>query len=180
MEAQATIYCNFHFLNYPMDTQNCEFVMDGSYPYPDIVEFSLELGVFGVTNKHANTDEFEIDIKFNEKGNQTGINSVITLDRNILPYVIKYYLPCIAIIIVSLISFLISLSSIPARVALLVTQFLTLTNVLIAQQVNIKIILRKLSIAKYLQVDCKSIFDIFVYFREKARPQESLPRWGYI
>ena len=137
LEAQATIYCNFHFLNYPMDTQNCEFVMDGSYPYPDIVEFSLELGVFGVTNKHSNTDEFEIGIKFNEKGNQTGINSVITLDRNILPYVIKYYLPCIAIIIVSLISFLISLSSIPARVALLVTQFLTLTNVLIAQQVNI-------------------------------------------
>ena len=28
MEAQATIYCNFNFLKYPMDTQFCEFIID--------------------------------------------------------------------------------------------------------------------------------------------------------
>merc|ERR1712088_1027336 len=37
-------------------------------------------------------------------------------------------------VLVSFISFLLSLNSIPARVALLVTLFLTLTNILIAQQ----------------------------------------------
>ena len=36
---------------------------------------------------------------------------------------------------VSFIGFIISMDSIPARVALLVTQFLTQTNILIAQQV---------------------------------------------
>ena len=137
LEAQTTIYCNFHFLNFPMDTQRCDFVMDGSYPYPNIVYFSFELGVFGVTNKNSNTDAFEINITFNQAKNESGIQSTIKLERSLLPFIIKYYLPCTAIIIVSLISFLISIASIPARVALLVTQFLTLTNVLIAQQVGL-------------------------------------------
>ena len=136
LEAQATIYCNFRFLNFPMDTQYCDFVMDGSYPYPNIVDFSFELGLFGVTNEHANTDAFVLDVQFNDKTNQSGIQGTIKMERALLPYTVKYYLPCVAIIIVSLISFLISVSSIPARVALLVTQFLTLTNVLIAQQVK--------------------------------------------
>ena len=135
MEAQATIHCNFHFINYPLDTQHCEFLMDGSYPYPNIVDLSFELGLFGVTNQNMNIDDFTVDIRFEDKVNQTGIHSTIKLQRCLLPFVIKYYLPCIAIITVSLISFLISVDSTPARVGLLVTQFLTLINILIAMQV---------------------------------------------
>ena len=134
-DAEATIYCNFKFLNYPMDTQYCNFVMDGSYPYRDIIELRFEAGHFGYTNKNSNIDEFDIEISFDDKTNQTGMHSRIRMQRHILPFIIKYYLPCIAIITVSLINFLISIYSIPARVALLVTQFLTLTNILIAQQV---------------------------------------------
>ena len=137
MEAEATIYCNFKFLNYPMDTQHCNFIMDGSYPYRDIIELRFEAGHFGYTNKNSNIDEFDIEISFEDKTNQTGMYSRITMKRHILPFIIKYYLPCIAIITVSLINFLISIYSIPARVALLVTQFLTLTNILIAQQVTL-------------------------------------------
>ena len=136
MEAEATVYCNFKFLNYPMDTQYCNFVMDGSYPYRDIIELRFEVGHFGYTNENANIDEFDIEITFDDKTNQTGMHSRIRMKRHILPFIIKYYLPCIAIITVSLINFLISIYSIPARVALLVTQFLTLTNILIAQQVR--------------------------------------------
>jgi len=135
MEAQATIHCNFYFVNYPMDTQICEFVMDVSYPHPNIVNLAFELGWFGVTNKNSNIDDFSIDITFEDNSNQTGIHAIIKLERCILPFIIKCYLPCIAIITVSLISFLISVDSIPARVGLLVTQFLTVTNILIAQQV---------------------------------------------
>ena len=138
MEAQTTIHCNFYFVNYPMDTQICEFIMDVSYPYPDIVKLSFELGFFGITMKNSNIDDFDITVKFEDRQNQTGIHAVIKLDRSILPYIIKCYLPCIAIITVSLISFLISIDSVPARVGLLVTQFLTVTNILIAQQVKIR------------------------------------------
>ena len=137
LEALATIYCNFDFINYPMDTQTCEFVMDGAYPEPGVVQFELKHGQFGTTHKNTNTDDFEIDISFaNKTQNPFGVHCTIKMKRCLLPFVIKYYLPCIAIIIVSLISFLISIDSLPARVALLVTQFLTLTNILIAQQVK--------------------------------------------
>ena len=133
-EALATVYCNFNFLNYPMDIQQCEFQLDGAYPEPGVVHFELKGGQFGFNNNNTNTDKFEIEVLF-QKG-EAGIHSIITMKRCLLPFIIKYYLPCIAIIIVSLISFLISIDSLPARVALLVTQFLTLTNILIAQQVR--------------------------------------------
>ena len=137
MEAQAMIYCNFNFLNYPMDTQHCEFVIDGSYPYSNIVNFSFQLGLFGVTNKNFNVDDYEIEVTFGENINNTGMHSFVKLERCLFPFIIKYYLPCISIITVSLLGFLISVDSIPARVVLLVTQFLTLTNILMAMQVFI-------------------------------------------
>ena len=136
MEAQASIYCNFYFVNYPMDMQHCEFVMDGSYPYPNILELSLELGLFGETSRHLNTDDFEIEIVFDFGGNKSGIHSNIKLERRVLPFIIRYYLPSFAVVMVSFIGSIISMDSIPARVALLVTQFLTQTNILIAQQVR--------------------------------------------
>ena len=136
MEAQATIYCNFNFFNYPMDTQICEFIIDGAYPKADVVNLSFMMGMFGVTNNNFNLDDFIIDVTFKNESSQTGVHSIITLERCVLPFIIRYYIPCIAIISVSLMNFLISLDSIPARTALLVTQFLTLTNILIAQQVS--------------------------------------------
>ena len=141
LEAQATIYCNFQFFYYPMDYQTCDFMMDGAYPRQGIVNFLFHVGYFAVTNKNAILDDFEINVTFNDGTNQTGIHGVITLGRSIFPYVIKYYLPCIAIIAMSALSFVMSKESeaIVGRVALLVTQFLTLTNILIAQQVFIKV-----------------------------------------
>ena len=136
-EARATVFCNFNYFRYPMDTQTCDFVMSSAYPFPDIVVFKLEESQFGTTFNNSNTDDFILDITFNDIVNGfSGISCVLKLERCLLPYIMKYYLPCIAMVIVSFISFLLSLNSIPARVALLVTLFLTLTNILIAQQVS--------------------------------------------
>ena len=136
-EARATVFCNFNYFRYPMDTQTCDFVMSSAYPFPDIVIFKLEESSFGGTFNNSNTDDFILDITFSDITNGfSGISCVLNLERCLLPYIMKYYLPCIAMVIVSFISFLLSLNSIPARVALLVTLFLTLTNILIAQQVK--------------------------------------------
>ena len=136
-EARATIFCNFNYFRYPLDTQTCDFVMSSAYPFPNIVIFNLENAQFGTTFNNTNTDDFVLDITFKPIFNGfSGISFVLKLERCLLPYVMRYYLPCVAMVIVSFISFLISLTSIPARVALLVTLFLTVTNILIAQQVN--------------------------------------------
>ena len=65
---------------------------------------------------------------------EVGFN--LTMKRVQQPYLLKYYLPCIAIVTVTQISFYIPPDAIPGRVALLVTQFLTLTNLFISEQVR--------------------------------------------
>ena len=136
MEAQVQLYCNFHFENYPMDTQTCAFVMDSAYPYPGIINLAFEQGQFGVTNNNLNSDGFQIDVIFQESASPPGIHILIHLERRILPYIIKYYLPSAAIAIISLVNYCIPIEATPARVTLLVTQFLTLANILIYQQVR--------------------------------------------
>merc|ERR1712141_399098 len=57
----------------------------------------------------------------------------IKMDRILSPFLFKYYLPSFAIVTASSISFIIPLTAIPGRVAFMVTQFLTLTNLFIYQ-----------------------------------------------
>jgi hypothetical protein len=59
----------------------------------------------------------------------------VEMKRKMSPFVMKYYLPAAGIVIVSEMSFLISPSQLPGRVALLVTLFLVLTNIFTRQQV---------------------------------------------
>ena len=70
----------------------------------------------------------------NESMDRIGFN--ITMKRIIQPYLFQYFLPCMAIVVVSFISFLVPLTAIPGRIALVVTQFLTLTNIFIHQMVS--------------------------------------------
>ena len=61
----------------------------------------------------------------------------ITLERIVQPYLYEYYFPTFAIVVVSQISFMIPVSASPGRITLVVTQFLTLTNIFIHQKVGI-------------------------------------------
>ena len=60
----------------------------------------------------------------------------INIQRHLKPYILKYYLPCIIITLVSQCSFLIPLDALPGRVALVVTQLLTLTSLFIHEMVS--------------------------------------------
>ena len=71
-----------------------------------------------------------------QRSNASDFGFNIELTRIFRPYLFQYYLPTAAIVIVSHISFMIPLSSIPGRVALMVTQFLTLTNIFILNMVR--------------------------------------------
>ena len=135
---RATVSCNFDMTTFPFDSQNCSFLEFGSsaqlvlktncQPEPEILEnkpagFKVTL-TRGGTYCDGNT--VWMDIGFN-----------LTLERIIQPYLYQYYFPTIAIVIVSQISFLIPLTALPGRVALVVTQFLTLSNIFIHEMVRI-------------------------------------------
>ena len=136
--AKATVYCNFNFLRYPMDEQKCDFTFGSTYPSKQAVTFSFHTTVFQFAKETRNTDDFNLKIiNINENmENKTKFGFTIQMNRRLQPFVMECFLPSICIVIVAHISFIIPLDSSPGRIALLVTQFLTLTNICIYQQVN--------------------------------------------
>ena len=139
----ATIYCQFDFASFPLDTQHCTFRQMGTsesielflYPSLDIENWVYKAGGFDVRIDPVEEYKGKNVISHqNKTTDEIGFN--ITLQRIVQPYLYQYYFPCIAIVVVSQISFIIPISAIPGRVALVVTQFLTLTNIFIHLMVN--------------------------------------------
>ena len=64
------------------------------------------------------------------------IGFTISMRRKVWNYPITYYIPCALIVMLTQTSFIVPISAIPGRMAFLVTEFLTLTNIFIHQQVN--------------------------------------------
>ena len=94
-----------------------------AYSSSSIAAFNLYLTLFG--NKMNKIENARNDFGFN-----------IEIERSISSYVIEYYLPCASIVAVSSVSFIIPLTAIPGRVSLVVTLFLTLTNLIIQHEVS--------------------------------------------
>ncbi len=114
--------------------------------FPDVTYFSNYS--WDPTNDTSFTDTavYEINVidlqpgiaaqwEIEEYNKTSHIGFTITLNRRTMPYILVYYLPAIAIVILSQMSFLISPKQLPGRVALLVTLFLVLTNIFMNQQV---------------------------------------------
>ena len=139
---RATIICNFDFASFPFDTQFCSFLQK-SDPYSMMHMFyfpqntkSLEYEADGFQILITHVGTF-VELNHSSVLDGTdGIGFNLTLTRKIKPYLYQYYLPSTAIVVVSQVSFMIPLSAIPGRVALVVTQFLTLTNIFIYQMVR--------------------------------------------
>ena len=133
-EVKTTIYCAFDYAQYPMDTQTCSVKIDGDSDNAIFILYD-ETNIFH-TNTRYKTVGLLMDIVFFGGQNDQDADSVgfsIRMKRLIRPYMLKYYIPCMAIVLVSEIGFMVPLTAIPGRVALLVTQFLTLINLFIFQ-----------------------------------------------
>ena len=133
-EWKATIYCKLDFTAFPFDAHTCNFVQELAptskaalkLEYATALElegealgYSFKTSLFGIFNENSSgngTDE----IGFN-----------ITLKRILSPYIYQYFLPSIACVLTTQVSFMIPLESIPGRVSLIVTVLLALINILI-------------------------------------------------
>ena len=143
LEWKVTIFCDFDFETFPFDAQTCPYRIrnsgsplirkilfdpDHKYHY----ERSYEASGFDVITAFVGNGYTKRGQ--NESMDRIGFN--ITMKRIIQPYLFQYFIPSMAIVLVSFISFLVPLTSIPGRIALVVTQFLTLTNIFIHQLVS--------------------------------------------
>ena len=137
LEVKSTVYCKFDFSAYPMDKQTCQPRFgSASLGATFILYDPNQIFHNSINYQAANLDITVIffDGNVNSGHNVVGLN--IQMTRFVKPFVMKYYLPCITIVLVSQLSFIIPPSAIPGRVALLVTVFLTLTNLYIQQLVS--------------------------------------------
>ena len=138
------INCKFEFSNFPMDRHRCILKLTNR----PIRELRLTLYDFVIGRfasnliKDLERDGFDIRISF--KGNNATRNSsvvsfvILKLDmhRILHPYINQYYAPSVAIVCISQVSFIIPPSSIPGRLGLVATLFLTMTNILIDSNVS--------------------------------------------
>ena len=135
---KASVYCIFDHKKYPMDKQECNLTI-GSNSFGAIFVLKNDNdSSHGNSTYVASTflvaSKFFDDQRHSFGNNTIGIRFIMT--HATVPYMVKYYIPCNAIVIISLMSFMIPLSAIPGRIALLVTQFLTLTNLFIYEMVS--------------------------------------------
>ena len=137
-EVKTTVYCPYwSYTIYPMDRQFCT-VSFGSASENSIFSLYDELRSPSRPYFYKAVD-FEMTVDFFDRNFLNGSNHVdieIVMTRLTMPFILKYYVPCIAIVLISAIGFIIPISAIPGRVGLLVTQFLTLVNLFIHQMVS--------------------------------------------
>ena len=142
IEWSVTFACSFDFSNFPFDDNLCKFRMRSENVNVTIHQQTVPF-LDNIVEKDA--EGFKVTLRpmtYKPKCNpilgmyssEFGIN--IELKRQLKKYIFQYYMPCIAIVIASSFSYIIPLSLTPGRIALVVTQFLTLTNIFIHQMVS--------------------------------------------
>ena len=152
-EIYLDLHCDFKFAKFPMDTQYCPFIFTNENS-GDLQLLPLANDTFGELQPLLSLDKekdsfpllekdgFEITTSFvhgntlrDQDLSYWGFN--LTMRRITSTYVFEYYVPGAAIVCVSHISFIIPHHSIPGRIGLLATLFLTLMNIFINHMVSI-------------------------------------------
>ena len=146
MDATVTVYClNFEFTNFPFEENNCTFLLFSYNPADFILgEWYFNPGLGKVVNGYRINNvtwiskvPVDVNPEWSWAGTGKAIGFNLCMKRKLIPFLLQYYIPSMAIVILTQISFIIPISAIPGRVALLVTEFLTMTNLFIHQQVNL-------------------------------------------
>ena len=128
-----SLFCNVNLALFPMDVLKCTLEVSNE----DDKRLKLHFSPKTVMDDKLTLmkDGFNITRIFKEGKNNSFVGFEFELERTISPYIYEYYLPCAAIVFVSQISFIIPPSSIPGRIGLLATLFLTLANLFINHMV---------------------------------------------
>ena len=143
---RITVGCQFEFSMFPFDENNCTLKMGfRNMPVvlyknsvPTLLENKLQYEKIGFNFKLRHLPIItKCDKMLGDCWTSFGYD--IKIDRVTSKYLFQYYVPCVTIVMTSTLSFIVPSTASPGRIALVVTQFLTLTNIFIYQKVNDKL-----------------------------------------
>ncbi|XP_014405801.1 PREDICTED: gamma-aminobutyric acid receptor subunit pi [Myotis brandtii] len=142
----TTVACNMDLSKYPMDTQTCQLQLEESWGYDGSdVEFSWLRGNDSVRGlENLRLAQYTIQRYFTlvtrsqqETGNYTRLVLQFELRRNVLYFILETYVPSTFLVVLSWVSFWISLDSVPARTCIGVTTVLSMTTLMIGSRTSL-------------------------------------------
>ena len=145
--AVVNLYCELEFKYYPFDKHECLF-RAGSYAY-DNDTVSCTSILHNKTEMHGALKQRDLQYNINIKQMPTSITSydylhmsfstcgfVIELKRGLIQMMIQVYVASILLVITAWLSFMVDPAAVPGRMAMLVTSFLALINIVAAVKMN--------------------------------------------
>ncbi|XP_029439808.1 gamma-aminobutyric acid receptor subunit pi [Rhinatrema bivittatum] len=141
----TTVACNMDLSKYPMDKQMCKLQLESwGYSVNDLV-FTWIRGndsIRGLENLSLSQYTVERYYTLVSKGKyETGVYPRLILffelRRNFLYFVLETYIPATLLVILSWVSFWISLSSVPARTCIGVTTVLAMTTLMMGSRTSL-------------------------------------------
>ena len=137
LDMKLTVQCEFDFSDYPMDTQNCNFVLRNRRFANNKFWLPMHHQMFSSSQPHL---ELGSTIRVSGMGgtgniaNKTGIK--IEMKRVLTPFVLQCYSPTVATVLISAIGFIVPWSDITGKITLEVTLFLTLCSIFYDSRVS--------------------------------------------
>uniref|UniRef100_A0A8C8S715 Gamma-aminobutyric acid receptor subunit pi n=1 Tax=Pelusios castaneus TaxID=367368 RepID=A0A8C8S715_9SAUR len=141
----STVACNMDLSKYPMDTQMCKLQLASwGYDGNDIV-FTWFRGNDSVRGlEKLRLSQYTVERYYTlvtrsqqETGNYSRLILHFELRRNILYFILETYVPSTLLVILSWVSFWITLDSVPARTCIGVTTVLSMTTLMIGSRTSL-------------------------------------------
>ena len=136
---EVTVSCPFDYSNFPFDAHTCPLKMKLPFGWNLTVlnnqKSTSKYYLYGFETEPHDLAPYDRYYE-HAKSHKTIFGFVVYAKRQISKYVYQYYLPSITIVIASSVSFIVPLSAVPGRISLVVTLFLTLTNIFIHHMVS--------------------------------------------
>nr|XP_023955980.1 gamma-aminobutyric acid receptor subunit pi [Chrysemys picta bellii] len=141
----TTVACNMDLSKYPMDTQMCKLQLESwGYDGNDIVFtwFRGNDSVHGLEKLRLSQYTVEryytlVTRSQQETGNYPRLILHFELRRNILYFILETYVPSTLLVVLSWVSFWITLDSVPARTCIGVTTVLSMTTLMIGSRTSL-------------------------------------------
>uniref|UniRef100_A0A3B3UB52 Gamma-aminobutyric acid receptor subunit pi n=1 Tax=Poecilia latipinna TaxID=48699 RepID=A0A3B3UB52_9TELE len=141
----TTVACNMDLTKYPMDKQTCTLQLESwGYNINDVMFYwtrgnesvsgldTLQLAQYTVEDHYTSVSE-----AIYETGHYPRLVFHFELKRSILYFILETYVPSSLLVVLSWVSFWISLSSVPARICIGVTTVLTMTTLMMGARTSL-------------------------------------------